>query len=142
MTRSLVSGENAKTLPMCVKLENSGRIIIPGTSAPVKAAGKIIQMKWGVDLGHGLVLNARIESIMGNIWEKWGLTLIGELEVDTFFETTTDKTYRFKLPSPTNIGVLHNTEYFVVITEPASEPVKKYHARQPCYQMLHKLLVA
>ncbi len=121
---------------MCIRLENNGHIIIPGSYAPVKTGNQIDNLKWGIDLGHGVMFNARIESIMANKWEKYGLTIIGELEVTAFFE----KNHRFKFLKPFNVGVLHNASHFLVITERATDQVKKVHDRQPCYLNLFKLL--
>lgn len=123
---------------MCVKLQNNGRIIIPGVKVPLRVGNYEKDVIWGVDLGHGWIANARLESVLDKVWDKWGFTNTGFIKVEEFFE----KDKRFHLTNPVNVGIIHNFSNFLVVTEPATMPVKKYHHRQPCYLNLSKLMAA
>lgn len=120
---------------MCVKLENNGKIIIPRTYVPIKIESQIIRLFWGIDLGHGLVNNARIESILGNVWTKHGMSLNGLLQADAFWEGNN----RLKFNKMRDIAVIHNMSQFVLVTEPALPWVKVVHHRQPCYTRIKEL---
>lgn len=132
---------------MCVKLENNGQIIIPTMRYPIRfdqgtqSYEKL--MTWGVDLGYGLIYNARIESILEGKWNKHGITQIGRIYVTGFFEPMSYGTeHRFTFSHPKPIGVIHNSKQFLVVTEPAQGKVKLIHHRQPCYLGLNQLKTA
>ena len=120
---------------MCVKLERNGRILIPRYTALIKyklgTQSYENPMTWGLDLGYGLISNARFESIRDGKWKRHGLVRIGELYVDAFYEL--EQRFVFKQPRP--VGVIHNTHIFLLVTEPAEGVVKEIHHRQPCVHL-------
>lgn len=123
---------------MCIKLQAGNRIYIPGTKAPIRHGMFEKDMIWGIDTGHGMHANARIESVLNGLWDKWGMIHHGGLKIDAFFE----KKHKFQFHTPRIIGVIHNETNFLVVTEPAEGKVKKLHSRQPCYLHLNLLNLA
>lgn len=120
---------------MCKKLLIGVNVVVPGTK--IKLNDKIL--KWGVDLGHGPIVNARIESIKDGVWKKRGFTHIENLTVTGFYEESPALKTKFLFPKNQNIGILHNEKEFLVITEPSTGKVKSNYNRQPCFTNLKNL---
>lgn len=121
---------------MCKKLLIGTNVIVPGTK--IKLKNKIL--RWGVDLGYGPIANARIESIKDGVWKKRGFTHIENLIITGFYEESPLKKTKFLFPKNQTIGILHNENEFLVITEPSTGNVKLNYNRQPCFINLKTLL--
>jgi len=121
---------------MCRKLTRNGQIIVPGDKLNLKPGDSNL-LTWGLDLGYGLIANAKIESIEQKKWEKWKMNKIGQLYVDGFFEFDVKgkKSVKFNFEKLTPISILHNDSNFLVITKPSIGIVKKTHSRQPCFNL-------
>lgn len=115
---------------MCTKLTQNGQVLLPGNKAVVRTPKGERILTWGLNNDLGLQANARLESI--DKWRKKGFKQNGILEVDSFYEGTTN----FKFPKKGELGVIYRDDVFLLVTEPANAQVSKVHHRQPCINLL------
>lgn len=120
---------------MCIKLSQTGNIILPGQTAIIKTKRGEQPLIWGYRNFEGFQSNARLETLR----EKWlnkGYDK-GWFSIDSFFERNSKEEREFKFIRPRDIAVIYKIDHFLVITEPAGEQVKKIHHRQPCMQQIN-----
>lgn len=121
---------------MCVKLQQNGKIIIPGSIIEVKTKQGLKSLVWGINNPNG-IYNARMESLE-KLWLPKGYK-IGTAIIEKFVERDTTYTFETKTKDET-IGVLYKGNEAIIITEPATGSVVRVHHRQPCFVKLKDIL--
>jgi len=125
---------------MCIKLRQTGKIIVPGQTAIIKTKRGDKASMWGFDNGMGIQANARIESLKEK-WLKKGYA-IGTFEIESFYEANHKERQEKEFKFSGEVGIIYKGEHFLVVTEEAGSQVKKIHHRQPCIRQLKLLLAA